>query len=168
MFCQSCGSPVQGSFCSTCGVSLQTPPASAPLPATSRVHRHLQTLGILWCVSSVLRVLSGIVASLFLKGFIQHLYLMNNNPLQNVPTIVPMLVGFTTMILVLSVISALLSLFAGVSLLMRKSWGRITAIIVASLSLIKIPLGTALGIYTLWVLMPSTSASEYAAITDHS
>jgi hypothetical protein len=51
---------------------------------------------------------------------------------------------------------------------MRKSWGRVLAIVVAILSLIKIPFGTALGIYTLWVLLPSASAIEYEAIADRS
>jgi len=69
---------------------------------------------------------------------------------------------------VLTSIGALLSLVTGISLLMRKSWGRVLAIVVAILSLIKIPFGTALGIYTLWVLMPSASAIEYDAIADRS
>ena len=73
-----------------------------------------------------------------------------------------------TSIVVLTSIGALLSLVTGISLLMRKSWGRIFAIVVAILSLIKIPFGTALGIYTLWVLLPSASAIEYDAIADRS
>jgi hypothetical protein len=38
------------------------------------------------------------------------------------------------------------------------------AIIIAIISLFKIPFGTVLGIYTLWVLVPSESAVEYEAI----
>jgi hypothetical protein len=76
--------------------------------------------------------------------------------------------GLATLIVVLTSIGALLSLVTGISLLMRKSWGRVLAIIVAILSLIKIPFGTALGIYTLWVLLPSSSAIEYDAIADRS
>jgi hypothetical protein len=76
--------------------------------------------------------------------------------------------GLATLIVVLTSIGALLSLVTGISLLMRKSWGRVLAIVVAILSLIKIPFGTALGIYTLWVLMPSASAIEYDAIADRS
>jgi hypothetical protein len=47
----------------------------------------------------------------------------------------------------------------------RQPWGRVLAIIFAILALIHLPLGTALGIYTLWVLAPGASADEYAAIT---
>jgi hypothetical protein len=80
----------------------------------------------------------------------------------------PWMGGLATLIVVLTSIGALLSLVTGISLLMRKSWGRVLAIVVAILSLIKIPFGTALGIYTLWVLMPSASAIEYDAIADRS
>jgi hypothetical protein len=51
---------------------------------------------------------------------------------------------------------------------MRKPWGRILAIVIAILALIHIPFGTAMGIYTLWVLAPSASGAEYDAIADHS
>jgi hypothetical protein len=42
------------------------------------------------------------------------------------------------------------------------------AIIAAIFALIKFPLGTALGIYTLWVLAPGASGLEYDAIADRS
>ena len=38
------------------------------------------------------------------------------------------------------------------------------AIVLACFSLIKIPFGTALGIYTLWVLLPASSEEEYRQI----
>ena len=44
-------------------------------------------------------------------------------------------------------------LIAGWSLLKFKSWGRLLGIIIAILDLINIPIGTAFGIYALWVLM---------------
>jgi hypothetical protein len=44
----------------------------------------------------------------------------------------------------------------------------VLGIVVAILSLLKFPIGTALGIYTLWVLAPAESGAEYDAIADHS
>lgn len=44
------------------------------------------------------------------------------------------------------------SLIAGIGLLKQKSWARTLAIIVAIVALAGFPLGTAAGIYTLWVL----------------
>jgi hypothetical protein len=44
------------------------------------------------------------------------------------------------------------SLIAGIALLKHKSWARIVAIILAILALTSFPIGTAAGVYTLWVL----------------
>ena len=41
---------------------------------------------------------------------------------------------------------------AGVGLLQHKSWGRVLAIIMSIVMLFKFPIGTAIGIYALWVL----------------
>jgi hypothetical protein len=44
------------------------------------------------------------------------------------------------------------TLVAGIGLLKHRSWARILAIILAVLALIMFPIGTAVGLYTLWVL----------------
>jgi hypothetical protein len=67
-----------------------------------------------------------------------------------------------------AVVMAALALFAGLSLLNRKPYGRLLAIVLGVLALFKFPLGTALGIYTLWVLAPASSAVEYDAVADRS
>jgi tRNA A-37 threonylcarbamoyl transferase component Bud32 len=51
---------------------------------------------------------------------------------------------------------------AGIGLLKRRSWARILAIILAILDLIEIPIGTALGIYALWVLLNDETAKLFA------
>jgi hypothetical protein len=45
------------------------------------------------------------------------------------------------------------AIIGGIGLLKRKSWARILLLIVSALQLLDIPLGTALGIYTIWVLI---------------
>jgi hypothetical protein len=67
---------------------------------------------------------------------------------------------------VYTAITAALALLVGYSLLTRRPWGRVLAIVVGILTLLKPLLGTALGIYTLWVLAPSASGAEYEAIED--
>lgn len=54
-----------------------------------------------------------------------------------------------TFLIVLSVPGVI----GGVWLLRRKEWARILTLIVGALGLVDIPLGTALGVYTFWVLM---------------
>ena len=47
---------------------------------------------------------------------------------------------------------AIPGLAAGYGLLKRRAWGRVLAIIVAVLDLFNIPVGTAIGVYALWLL----------------
>ena len=54
-----------------------------------------------------------------------------------------------------------LAVVAGYGLYHRASWGRIVAIIVAILNLIRFPLGTALGIWTLVVLLGYRNSTLY-------
>lgn len=50
-------------------------------------------------------------------------------------------------------------------LMERRPWARILAIVLAILALVHIPLGTALGIYTLWVMWPPESEAEYRRLS---
>ena len=135
-----------------------------------RVQGHLQMLGIFWCVYGAYRALTGIIAALVLMGISAPGFLGGFGSPRVLPFMPfsPWMGGLATLIVVLTSIGAVLDLATGVLLLMRKSWGRIFAIVIAILSLIRIPFGTALGIYTLWVLLPSASAIEYDAIADRS
>jgi len=56
-------------------------------------------------------------------------------------------------------------LAAGLGLLGRRSWARILGLIMAFLSLLEMPFGTMLGIYTLWVLLPAEGEQEYRRMT---
>ena len=51
------------------------------------------------------------------------------------------------------------AIIVGIGLLKRQSWARIGGIIVAAINIMGIPVGTALGVYALWVLLkPETMA----------
>jgi uncharacterized membrane protein (DUF2068 family) len=56
---------------------------------------------------------------------------------------------------------AALQLVAGWGLLGRKSWARVLTIVLGVISLIRFPFGTALGVYTLWVLLSKDGAAEF-------
>lgn len=65
----------------------------------------------------------------------------------------------------LSLAASVLGVITGWGLLERQPWARMLAIVVACLSLIHIPFGTALAVYTLWVLLPAESEQEYRRIS---
>ena len=54
---------------------------------------------------------------------------------------------------------------AGIGLLKRKSWGRFLAMVVGVLGMLNVPLGTLIGIYTLWVLMQDAAAEYFGGFT---
>jgi hypothetical protein len=183
MVCQACGTPVVESvhFCSKCGAQVvATQPVYAqppgypqpPMPMyLPRVQRNLQTLGIMWCILGVYRVVTGLIGIIFLRAFTTHnfgddAWMFGGRFHGPMP---PMWIGgLWPLIAVATVFAAALALAAGFGLLNRRPWGRIVAIIAAILALLKFPFGTALGIYTLWVLAPGASGLEYDAIADRS
>jgi hypothetical protein len=61
------------------------------------------------------------------------------------------------------VLVSLPGIIGGVGLLKYKQWARILVIILAILDLFNIPIGTALGIYSLWVLLQDETAQLFAA-----
>jgi ABC-type spermidine/putrescine transport system permease subunit II len=144
--------------------------AQPPMPIyLPRVQRNLQTLGILWCVLGVYRVVSGMIGMIFLRAFTTHNFgndswMFGGRFHGSFPP--TWMAGLWPVIAIATVFTAALALVAGYGLLNRRPWGRTVAIIAAILALIKFPIGTAVGIYTLWVLAPGASGLEYDAIAD--
>jgi uncharacterized membrane protein (DUF2068 family) len=52
-------------------------------------------------------------------------------------------------------------IIAGYGLLRRRMWARYLALVIGFLSLFNVPLGTLVGGYTIWVLLPEESAAEF-------
>ena len=156
MYCSHCGTQVapEQKFCPSCGKPLGPAPASAAAAAAprSRVQSHLQMLGVLWIAYGGLKLL-GAGAALFAANFIlPNVHL----PIEArfVPALVSM-VGWGLMI------AAVVGLMAGWGLLQRAPWARLLALILAFLALFNVPFGTAIGVYTLWVLLPEESGREW-------
>jgi hypothetical protein len=136
-----------------------------------RVQRNLQTLGILWCIFGAYRIIAGMIAVFVLRvvsirnfgGNVWEWGGRVHGPFG--PHWMGPLLPFITII---ATFTAVLAFLVGFGLLRRKPWARMLGIVIGILSLLKFPIGTALGIYTLWVLAPAQSGAEYEAIADHS
>jgi hypothetical protein len=177
MVCQACGSSVveQVHFCPKCGVQMvaaqpvfATYPPPIPVHVQPRVQRNLQTLGILWCAYGAYRLLGGLIGMFFLRAVSSGAF-GDSWPFgghMGVPFGQPWMASLLPFIAVYTAITAALALVVGYSLLTRRPWGRTLALVVGILTLLKPLLGTALGIYTLWVLAPTVSGAEYDAIAD--
>ncbi len=65
----------------------------------------------------------------------------------------------------LFVVVAVLGVIAGIGILGLQPWARTLLIVLAVLALFSFPLGTILGIYTLWVLASRDSELEFARLS---
>ena len=52
-------------------------------------------------------------------------------------------------------------IIGGVALLRHKTWGRYMVLVLSVLALLNIPLGTALGVYSIWVLVNEETAKLF-------
>jgi hypothetical protein len=137
MYCDRCGTQLEENvnFCRACGHAVG---GASVLPARDNLAHHLRLLGILWIAISAFRLIPALV----LFGVARHMHFP------------PFVQAFLPFIGLLFLASAVLGFVAGWGLLERQSWARILAIVLGILALLDFPIGTALGIYTLWVLLP--------------
>lgn len=163
MQCHRCGNFIaqDARFCSHCGSPIFTPqPYAVPVLDTNRVSRHIQSLGSLWLLYAGIRLLAGLGGLFFIHSTFLHHMNQNWGPFSNAWEGILWPFAATSLVFTL-----LLTLFTGFSLVTRQPWGRVLAIIYGIFALIHFPLGTALGIYTLWVLAPRISGEEYARLS---
>jgi len=154
LYCDACGAKLEGeqSFCRACGKALSPAPVARVAVPGVRVAAHLRVLAILWIVLGVLRVLPG----MFLLSF-SHWQFPSDLPAEAQGFLHPLLSGIGWVML----LGAAACFVAGWGLLDRLPWARLYTIILGAISLVEVPFGTALGIYSLWVLLPESSEKEY-------
>jgi hypothetical protein len=121
----------------------------------------VQTLAVLWLAYSLFAVLAWFVAMPFLGFISRHAGHGFGQGVFPLPVPLPWILSVATITIY---VRSALGLLVGFGLLRLERWARILALVVAILSLIKLPFGTALGIYTLWVLLPGQSGQEYDAL----
>lgn len=160
MFCTYCRAPLQPNqqYCGRCG----NPAApNVQLPAAAgRVASHARTLGMLWIAFSALHLLRG--GGVLLGA--RMVRLIGNDWSDDVPWAWPagdVFHSFISFLGIIAVLMAVTGFLAGFGLLERRPWARSLTIVLAVIALLHPPFGTALGIYTLWVLLPTESEDEY-------
>jgi hypothetical protein len=162
MFCDSCGAPLQAGqkFCTRCGKAIVGP---VPLSQMSRVARHAQPLGILWIAYSAFIVIGGGILFVLANTLFAHRlgpFYPEMPPGQNFPAFLHPLLAFIGCALL---VKGIAGIAAGVGILQRAEWARTLAIVVACVSLLSMPFGTAIGVYTLWVLLSPDAETEFRA-----
>ena len=155
MFCNYCRSvlPAGAAFCPNCQAK-----AAMTAERKPKVQSQLTLLTALWFAMGALRAV-GALAVFGVASFMLPMIAQQHR--QPIPMFVPTLM---TAAGVLVAVIAVLSLAVGWGLYQRAPWARMLALVMAFFSLLSIPLGTALGIYTLVVLLPAESEAEWRQI----
>jgi hypothetical protein len=122
---------------------------------------HIKAVGVLNIVFGVLGALGGIILLMIFAGITGIVgAATQNDPSQAIALpIIATIGGFLSVILL--IVSAP-SIIAGIGLLKFRSWARILGIVISVLHLLNFPLGTALGIYGLWVLLSQESVPFFS------
>jgi len=161
MFCDQCGAQLQAGqlHCSRCGKAVLGPQAVR----RNRVQEHVRLLGILWIAYSALHVLGALLVLVIGRAIVSGSFHFPNQP-PEFEGFLHLLRPIITFIGWLLVVKAAAGVVAGWGLLQREPWARVLTLVVGFIALLHVPLGTALGIYTLWVLLPAQSDAEYKSL----
>lgn len=114
---------------------------------------HIMIVAWINIVFSVLFAFVGVFAFVFLTGI---------GVVSQDPEAVTVLGFIGTAAAIFLITLAIPGVFAGYGLLKRRTWGRVVAIIVAILDLMNFPVGTGIGIYSLWVLSREEATAYFA------
>jgi hypothetical protein len=165
MFCTSCGAQVQSDqhYCSSCGARADstTPLGGLNNAASSgaRISKHASLLAILWIALAAWQLLRGAeelsrahMVGLAVNGWFGPFF-----PAWRIP-------GFLSGMSFGSFAIAIGGFVVAVGIFERRLWARTLAIVLAVFALVHPLLGTALGIFTLWVFLPSDADAEWRRI----
>jgi len=156
MFCNGCGSELQpgNNVCPKCGKVIGDPVSAV---TRSRLENHLSTLGTLWIVVGVLFLLPAL--GLFFASSVAHFVIQDSVVARTLGPLLLTIVGGTILLIAVG------GILVGLGLKDRKPWARVVAIVLGVIALFHPPFGTALGIYTLWVLMSDDGGIEYQRLS---
>ena len=152
MFCNHCGAEVQSDFnvCARCGRPLHDAVSTLP----SRLDNHLRILGILWMVVGGLTLIPALIL-MFLSGVVHIVIPFQDELARDLGPVLMMVVGGSLLFVGAG------GVLVGWGLMQHEPWARTAAIVVGAIALFHPPLGTALGIYTLWALLANNAGAEY-------
>ncbi len=161
MFCDGCGAVVQPgqTFCSKCGKQILGQIAVMQA-RPGRVQNHVKLVGLFWLAFSAFNTIGAIVLYVIANTLFARMHPMGDGP----PAFLRPLLSVVAILLFAK---AAIGFVAGWGLLQHEKWARILVLVLSFISLFtNIPFGTALGVYTMWVLMSSESENEYEALSE--
>jgi len=113
-------------------------------PMATPIEKHVSILGVLYIAFGILGILLAGICFIAIAG--GGLISGDETAMAITATVAIVIAGFLLLLSIPSIVG-------GVGLMKHQTWARILVLILGVLHLFNLPFGTALGIYTIWVLM---------------
>ena len=118
------------------------------------MEKHVTILGVLYIAFSSLGILAAIIVFVVIAG---------GGLLSGELKAITITASVGSTIAFFLALVSIPGIIGGIGMLKRKSWARILVMILGFLNLLNIPIGTVVGIYTIWVLMKDETARLFAS-----
>ncbi len=124
------------------------------------MENHKKILGILYIISAVLQVLLLAFLGIFLSAIFGFVKSEVDPEKQRIIELVASILQYLPAILITFI--SLPSLIAGIGLLTHQRWAMVLALILGCFKLFSFPIGTAVGVYTIWVYSKDQHVTKQA------
>jgi hypothetical protein len=127
-----------------------------------RLDGNKKVLGILYIISAAFTVLGMLLINALLSLIFSFVFEEVNQKEQELIEFVMAIVAYLPVFIILFIV--LPTFIAGVGLLTRQSWAVILSLIVGCLKLFSFPIGTAMGVYAIWIFSEDQKLSRASTL----
>ncbi|HOX84168.1 MAG TPA: hypothetical protein PLJ60_21335 [Chryseolinea sp.] len=114
-----------------------------------RLDGHKKVLGILYIISAMFTILGMIMLNAILSVVFSFVFNEIDPEQQKIMELVLSIVQYVPAFVI--ILFSIPTLIAGIGLLTRQTWSTLFALIMGCLKLFNFPIGTAIGIYAIWI-----------------
>ncbi|MBD3168364.1 MAG: hypothetical protein GF307_02700 [candidate division Zixibacteria bacterium] len=119
------------------------------------MEKHITALGVIYIAFGILGIVTGIIVFWVIAGAGM---ISGDEEAIFITGTVGLIIGL------FFIVTSAIEIIGGIGLLKRWGWSRILVLVLGVISLIEIPIGTAIGIYTLWVLLQQEAVDYFKRI----
>jgi NADH:ubiquinone oxidoreductase subunit K len=119
------------------------------------MEKHINVVGVLYIILSVLSFLGAFTIYFVLR------LIGNFTDDDNANMILTIIADVLSVVLVVLAIPCLIG---GIGLIKRKNWARILVLILSIINLLNFPIGTVIGIYSIWALLQPEVTAEFQKV----
>lgn len=114
-----------------------------------QLDNHKRILGILYLISGVLSILGMLLLNAFLSVIFTFALQETNEDERQAVELILLIVQYVPVVVIL--FFSVPTLIAAFGLLARKTWATLFGLVVGCLKLFSFPIGTAIGVYSIWI-----------------